>query len=108
MDAELMKDLVARARKDPAFFHKLVWQPQGVIEELKEEVPQYGEGAVAATDPARVLDVIFRGPLGWRDVPSVDCGDGPWTGSSYSIATHLTADLAHRFGGGVATREATL
>ena len=55
MDQDSFLKLVERAEKDPAFLHKLTFQPESLVEELKDSVDRPTLGVLIGKQPGEII-----------------------------------------------------
>lgn len=76
MNKEQITTLIDRAKKDPKFFHKLVFEPEQAIQELKKKDPSSNEIFLQANLQTIVQDLVSKTPLtreGSNKTPYFDC-----------------------------------
>ena len=66
MDAEQLKHLVDRARKDPAFFHALVFDPEKAINDIPE-VDRRIKASLLGINPEKVIGRLITAEGGCTD-----------------------------------------
>lgn len=73
MDYEAMAELIKRARKDPEFFHALVWKTATVVESL-DFLTREEKAAIVAIKPEDLVVGLATGRIRVGGDPAADCG----------------------------------
>jgi len=73
MDARKFKELVAKAKADPKFFHDLVFAPEKVIETLGE-IDGAAKGAILSKSPESVIGAAITELAGCDVTCTSSCG----------------------------------
>jgi hypothetical protein len=95
---EALNQLIERARKDPQFFHALVFSPEKVLGEL-DFLDRRERGAIVAIRPEDViagLAGLLKNPTSGvavcgyscSDSCDITCGEGSCFGTCYSSCDH--------------------
>ncbi|AWN75833.1 hypothetical protein LEAN103870_18075 [Legionella anisa] len=116
MNNEQITKLIDRAKKDPEFFHKLVFEPEQAVKELKKKNPSGNEIILHANLQAIVQGLVGNIPLTRADsnkTPYLDCPQtcgetcaentcGPTCSVTKNAKErrHVAALESARFGGG--------
>jgi len=66
MDIEHFKQLVDRARKDPSFFHSLVFDPEKAMKEI-QGLDRLSRASMLAVNPEAILSRVVRADGGCTD-----------------------------------------
>ena len=91
MDTNVFQSLVEKAKADPAFFHKLIFAPETVLNDVKD-LDRRAKGALMGQNPAALIARAVGVVQACGNTCTSSCDNT--CGQSCGFTTNLTADVA--------------
>jgi len=84
---DALSAIVEKAKKDPAFFHALVFDPESALKSMGD-ADRKTKASIIGNNPEDILQVIAGG-LSWCDVTCASSCGATCTGSSCGYTTNI-------------------